>query len=47
MKPSTRFVLTVIASIVAIAIAIELLPFILGLLAVYYVYTRYFKKEEL
>lgn len=46
MKPSTRLILTIIAGIVAIAIAIELLPFILGLLAVYYVYTRYIKKED-
>lgn len=47
MKPSTRLVLSVIAGIIAIAIAIELLPFILGLLAVYYVYTRYIKKEDI
>lgn len=47
MKPSSRLIVTVILGIIAIAIAIELLPFILGLLLVYYLYIRFVKKEKL
>ncbi len=47
MKPSARLIVAVILGIIAISIAIQLLPFVLGLLIVYYIYYRFIKKEEL
>ncbi len=47
MKPSARLIVAVVLGIIAISIAIQLLPFVLGLLIVYYMYYRFIKKEEL
>lgn len=47
MKPSARLIVAVVLGIIAISIAIQLLPFVLGLLIVYYIYYRFIKKEEL
>lgn len=47
MRPSARLIVAVILGIIAISVAIQLLPFVLGLLVVYYIYYRFFKKEEL
>jgi uncharacterized membrane protein len=46
MKPSTRLIIAVVLGIIAISIAVQLLPFILGLLVVYYIYYRFIKKGD-
>lgn len=45
-KKTIRVIIAVVLGIVAISIAVQLLPFILGLLVVYYLYYRFVKKED-
>jgi membrane protein implicated in regulation of membrane protease activity len=47
MRPSARLIIAIVLGLIAISVVIELLPFVLVLLVAYYIYYRFFKKEEL